>query len=391
MPIRGRNLLGLIALALAAAGSSPVSAQSQVRGRVFLDRNGDGAPSVGEPGIGGVAISDQFSVVVTAADGTFQLTLHDRSRVVSMSMPNGYRAATWWYPRTSERFDFAVKASPVGADFAFVHASDTHISPASLGRTQRLRAVVDSLAPAFAVITGDLVRDALRVGEGEAMGYYTLFQDEARRFRTPLYTVPGNHEIFGVERSKSGVRADHPLYGREMYHHFRGPDYYSFNVGGIHFVGLNTIDVDDSSYYGHVDDAQLAWLASDLAVLKPTTPVVTFNHIPFFTAVESANGYQGGPPAPSLITVQGVTQYRHTVANAREVLARIAPRPYPMALGGHMHVREQLVYAGLPTRFEQAAAVVGPSEAGGQKLPSGVTLYRVRRGRIDAGTFIPLP
>jgi len=41
-------------------------------------------------------------------------------------------------------------------------------------------------------------------------------------------------------------------------------------------------------------------------------------------------------------------------------------------------------------RFHQAAAVVGPSEAAGLKLVSGVTLYRVKNGRVDDGTFIPL-
>jgi hypothetical protein len=41
-------------------------------------------------------------------------------------------------------------------------------------------------------------------------------------------------------------------------------------------------------------------------------------------------------------------------------------------------------------RFHQAAAVVGPSEAAGLKLVSGVTVYRVKEGRVDDGTFLPL-
>ncbi|HEY6107890.1 MAG TPA: hypothetical protein VIV56_03195, partial [Gemmatimonadales bacterium] len=66
------------------------------------------------------------------------------------------------------------------------------------------------------------------------------------------------------------------------------------------------------------------------------------------------------------------------------------PHPYPLALGGHMHVRERLRYEGVPTRFEQAAAVVGPSEGSGLGFPSGVTVYRVHGGIIDEGTFVPL-
>jgi pimeloyl-ACP methyl ester carboxylesterase len=46
---------------------------------------------------------------------------------------------------------------------------------------------------------------------------------------------------------------------------------------------------------------------------------------------------------------------------------------------------------GQPTRFEQAAAVVGPSDAAGLHFQSGITVYRVREGRISAGQFVPLP
>jgi hypothetical protein len=119
--------------------------------------------------------------------------------------------------------------------------------------------------------------------------------------------------------------------------------------------------------------------------------VITFNHIPFFTSVETINGFMDGPPAPTPITVRGKTSFRHAVSNAREILRLLAGRPYPMALGGHMHVRESLVFAGVSTRFHQAAAVVGPSEGGAMPLPSGVTVYRVKAGRIDEGTFVVLP
>ena len=251
-------------------------------------------------------------------------------------------------------------------------------------------AIADSVRPAFVLITGDLVRDALRVGEAEATGYYEMFAATVRASRRPIWTVPGNHEVFGIERDKSGVSADHRLFGREMYRHYRGPDYYSFNAGGVHFIGLNTVDIDGPWYYGHVDSMQLAWLARDLAEVPAGTPIVTFNHIPFYSTAEALSGYVDTPPAPSLITVAGRTSYRHTVSNAREVMELLQDRLYPLGLGGHVHMREVVRYAGTRTRFEQAAAVVGPNPNGGFAHPSGVTLYRVTRGRLSEGTFIPL-
>jgi 3',5'-cyclic AMP phosphodiesterase CpdA len=363
-----------------------------VSGTVFLDRNGNGRRDPGERGLPGVVVSDQVDVVATDANGGFTIGDSRGFGLVFVSVPSGFRSVGPFWRRVAEgSLEFPLAAAPAPTQFGFVHASDTHISAASLPRMERFRALVDSIRPSFVVVTGDLIRDALRVPEAEATGYYELFQRQAERFTVPLWTVPGNHEIFGIEREKSGVRTDHPLYGRAMYRHYRGPDYYSFNFGGVHFVGLNTIDVDDMWYYGHVDSTQVAWLAKDLAMIPATMPVVTFNHIPFFTAVETVNGFMAGPPASTPITVAGKTNFRHAVSNAKEILALVGMARFPIALGGHMHVREQLRYQGIPTRFYQTAAVVGPSGDDGFVLPSGITLYRVRGGRIDDGTFVPMP
>jgi hypothetical protein len=363
---------------------------ADLSGTVFLDRNGNGVRDAGEPGIAGVAVSDEADVVTTDQDGTFRIAATRGFGIVFVSVPNGYRAVGSFWRNAAGPLEFALAAAPVRRDFVFVHASDTHISAASLARTRRFRELADSIRPDFVIVTGDLVRDALRVGEQEATGYYEMFAAEAAQFSAPLWTVPGHHEIFGIERARSNVSPDHPLFGRAMYRHYRGPDYYSFTYGGIHFVGLNSVDIDDQWYYGHVDSVQLAWLANDLALVPATMPVITFNHIPFFTAVETINGYTDTPPAPSAITVRGHTSFRHSVSNAADVIACIAPHPFPLALGGHMHTREQLRYEGVFTRFFQTAAVVGPSTGAGLTFPSGIVIYRVHAGTIDDGTLVPL-
>ena len=393
MPTATRLCAGLGICALLAHPQARVpSAVIQVSGTVFDDRNGNGQKEPTEPGLGGVSVSDQDQVVTTATDGTYRLTSAGTSGVLFVSLPDGFRSDSWWRPITADQrsADFPLRQAPQPAEFTFVHASDTHVSSATRYRMQRMRALVDSIQPAFVIVTGDLVKDALRVSETEATGYYRTFQDEASQLTATLWTVPGNHENFGIERKLSGVNPEHPLYARGMYHAFRGPDYYSFNVGGIHFVGLNSIDIDDMWYYGHVDSAQVAWLARDLANVSSQTPVVTFNHIPFFTAVETINGYTDAPPAPSVITVRGKASFRHSVSNAREILAVIRGHPYPLALGGHMHVREILRYPGVETRFDQAAAIVGNSGSAELTFPSGITVYRVRAGRIGEGEFVPL-
>ena len=391
-----RSALFLLPLAAAGPGERRQSAgRVEITGLVFVDQNANGLRDPGEPGLGNAVVSDQHSVVTTGADGTFRLDRSAGRGIVYVSVPTGYRAVgEFWRAVDSASggrpLFFPLAPVPESPDFIFIHASDTHISPASLGRSRRLRSLADSIGPAFVLITGDLIRDALRVPEAEATGYYELFQREIALFRMPVWTVPGNHELFGIERHHSLVSPAHPLYGRGMYRHYRGPDYYSFTYGGVHFVGLNTADVDDLWYYGHVDSTQAEWLSKDLAATPAEMPVVSFNHIPFFTSVETVNGYMDSPPAPTSITVGGKTSFRHAVANAGEIIGRLKARPYDLALGGHMHVRETLRFQGIPIRFYQGAAVVGPSDAAGLAFPSGVVVYRVTGGKVDDGTFVPL-
>ena len=366
-----------------------------VTGMVYVDQNGNGLRDSGEPGLGGVVVSDQVSVVRTDADGGFRLELAAAGAVVYVSQPAGYRVIGNFWRRVDSAaagrpLAFGLSPEPEEPEFLFIHASDTHVSEASVQRLRRLRALTDSIRPAFVLISGDLVRDALRVSEAEASGYYELLQRELALFRVPVWTVPGNHELFGIERHLSLVSPKHPLYDRGMYRHYRGPDYYSFSYGGVHFVGLNTADTDDLWYYGHVDSTQAEWLSKDLAETPPGMPVVSFNHIPFFTAVETVGGYRAEPPAPTTITVRGKTVFRHSVSNAHDVITRLRTRPFTLALGGHMHVREQLRFEGSPIRFFQSAAIVGPSGDGALTFDSGFVVYRVRNGVVDDGTFVKM-
>ena len=395
----------LLATLLLTVGSATLSAQSatpgiarattqaRAQGTVFEDGNANGSRDPGERGIEGVVVSNQDQVTRTDASGAFRLEAGGFGTVF-VSLPRGFRATSPWWRRVDRAtaIDFALRSAPEPRTLTFVHASDTHIQPSSAGRTVRLRALVDSIAPQFTIITGDLVRDALRVGEAEATGYYELFAREAAAFSAPVWTVPGNHEIFGVERTQSGVDPSNPLYGRAMYRKYRGPDYYSFNAGGVHFVALNTVDVDDQWYHGNVDSVQLAWLARDLAMLPASMPVVTFNHIPFYSVSEQLHGYSDGPPAPTLITVKGRTQFRHTVANAGDVIRLIGTGRYEIALAGHVHIGERIAFelGGHPMRFHQGSAIVSNSPSGPFVFPSGVTVYRVTDGRVDDGTFVPL-
>jgi hypothetical protein len=374
------------------AGAAPAG----ISGLVFEDTNRNGTRDPGEKGLEGIVVSDQRGVVRTDKEGRYSLPPATSARPVFVSLPDGWGASTtFWLPSeaATSGLDFGlVRRASASSSFTFLHASDTHLDQASLPHLVRLRELVAEKKPDFVVITGDMVRDSLRVGEDKARPLFELVAAELRKFPVPVFTVPGNHDIFGIERQRSQVPADHPLLGRAMYRKFLGPDYYSFTWGGVRFLGLNSVDVDEMSYYGHFDREQLDWVARDLAAAPADAPVVSFNHIPMATTIEGLLGLMEEPPAPSIITIGGHGQFRHVVSNTGELLQSLGTHRLEIALGGHMHASERVL---LDTtigrvRFHQTAAVVGPQEAGGLQYPSGATLYRVSGGHVDDGTFLPL-
>jgi predicted MPP superfamily phosphohydrolase len=290
------------------------------------------------------------------------------------------------------KLDFPLAKISIPAEFKFIHASDTHLSEASLNRTQRLKTLSDSLKPEFVLVTGDLIRDALRVPESEAAPLYEMYVRETKKFTMPVWSASGNHEIFGIERQLSLVSKKNPLYGKKMFHHYLGPNYYSFNYGGIHFVALDDVDFEDLWYYDHVDSVQVEWLKKDLAAVPSTVPVITFAHMPMFSGGMSLSSYEEEGPGRSLERQNGKLHFRHVVSNAHELLEILQTHPYPISLAGHFHSRQVFNFesAGQKTRFEQAAAVVGDGGEGSIVMRSGITVYTIKNGQVSEGKFIPL-
>ncbi len=365
--------------------------QQHVSGAVFNDTNGNLLRDPGEPGIPGVVISDQDTTVVSDTQGNYQLESDSDLPYIVVSQPTGY-SGKYYYPKAA-KIDFPLVNGADQSHFKFIHASDTHIDSLNLPRMERFRKMADSIGVAFVLISGDLVRDALRVDEQTAGKYYRLFLEAVRKFRMPVYSCPGNHELFGIERDKSLVREDHPLYGKKMYRYFLGPDYYSFNYGGMHFMAIDGVEYQNQYYHGGVDSLQLRWMENDLKFLPTAIPVITFNHIPFvspgfsFSEFESDIFY-----GPQLLLQNGKLKHRHLVYNFDEIQKRIGERHYPLALSGHYHVAMEGYIAGGETLFAQTGAITGPDRFDYHGFParSGFTLYEIQDSKLVSAVFVPL-
>lgn len=388
--------LSIVCCILTATGFSQNSAVT-LKGIVFHDKNGNGSRDSDEPGVGNVWVSDQVEITSTDTQGMYTLISGSHLGNVYITQPEGYQVeGSFWRPIPSGQkevnIDFALTVLPKSNSYVFIHASDPHLSEQSMPRLERLRFIVDSVKASFVIMTGDLVKDALRVPEEEATRLYEMYDKTIKTFRVPVWNVPGNHEIFGIERHKSLVSEKHPLYGKKMYRHYLGPDYYSFNYGGVHFIGLNSVDYHDLWYYGHIDSLQLTWLRKESERIPKEKTVITFNHIPFYSGGMSLDEYSDGEPGSTLITINGSKKWRHVVTNAEEVINLFSAHNYPVALGGHFHAAQKFTIdaASPKTEFHQTGAIVGPSSNGGFQMPSGVVLYTVKDGQIKERKFIPI-
>jgi len=374
MILRVRFMIPLPAILLAAV---------TVTGVVFDDANGNGRRDPGERGLPGVVVSDGAEVVESGADGAYRLNATTRN--VFVVTPGDRRSSSDWHRPAAAEIDFALAPSPAAATWRFAHLSDTHVEPSNVERMRRALSMAKTRGPDFAIVTGDLNRDALRVDEATARSRMELYAAEASKSPVPLRSVPGNHDIFGIERHLSLVPKTNPSYGKALFEQILGPRYYSFDRGRVHFVMLDTLGVDDLWYYGLLEPDELAWLRKDLAHVRPGTTVVTAGHVPLRTGKFSDEMIADGP-ARTLLTVDGVVFYRHVVRNTPALTEILKPYRWTLALQGHTHIGERLrLYEGDETRFHTAPAIDHPAE---EPVPSGFFVYTVRGDQIDDGEIL---
>ena len=126
------------------------------------------------------------------------------------------------------------------------------------------------LAPAFVLNTGDLVNNPLDEKQlDEALG---ITQKLNRTIA--LYTVPGNHDI-----GDSPTEETLQWYRRRI-----GKDWYSFDYGGWHFIGLNSCIITHGECVPLEARKQWDWLNHDLeqAAARNNAPIIVFMHHPLF-------------------------------------------------------------------------------------------------------------
>jgi hypothetical protein len=333
-----------------------------------------------------VVVTDGTTVTTTNAEGDYALANVSAAHVFVVT-PGDRRAVGSWYRATTERVDFPLAAAPLPARWRFAHLSDPHVETSTAARLRMALERAAGRATDLAIVSGDLVFDALRADAATARARYATYDAVAAASPVPVRPVIGNHDVFGVDRRWSHATVGQPGYGKALYEEKEGPRYSAFNRGQIHFIVLDTIGVDDTRYYGVLDAAQLEWIRQELGHLSAGTTVVTVGHIPLRSGA-LALGYAAEGLARSLLSVAGRASYPHVVRNAEVLVEILRPYRWTLALQGHTHMTEKLpADAGAATRYHTAPAVAGPRPV---ESPAGFFVYGVDGGEVDDGELVLL-
>jgi 3',5'-cyclic-AMP phosphodiesterase len=243
--------------------------------------------------------------------------------------------------------------------FGFVQISDSHIGfdkPANQDVAGTLEECVRRInalphRPSFVMHTGD------HVHLSKPAEFDTVKQILSTIKTDRVFHVPGEHDVF-VDQG----RRYRQFFGRGS----RGSGYYSFDVGGVHFLALANVQASEAESQGAnnglgvLGHDQLAFIKKDLARLHSDTPVVVFGHVPLL-AVYPQWGWATADGAAALkllkrfSSVTALNGHIHQVINKTEgriTMHTAASTAYPLHPPGDVAPEPLVVPAGeLPSRI----------------------------------------
>lgn len=264
-------------------------------------------------GIEGVPVSDGDVIVLTDKDGHYEMQSQKRNGYVFYTLPSGYEPKMknifnpqFWVrlstPDVSKKENHDFQLKRVNNDkFRMMIGSDPHLANQRDDLKQFKNSYIPALyrelcsareagVPVYSMILGDLTWD----GYWKKNNYDLHdFMKTCRKMKypIPLFPVIGNHD--NDPSIPEGEKTDFLSSG--AWRHVVSPNYYSFNIGRVHFVVLDDIYYVNAkkegvtypdgiagsrNYNNYVTEDQLAWLKQDLAFVDKDAPVIIGVHIP---------------------------------------------------------------------------------------------------------------
>ena len=271
-------------------------------------------------GVAGVAVSDGYTIVLTDADGHYAMTSNKRNGYVFYTLPGGYEPMLtdgfnprFWAPLDTrdasvhEVHDFTLRRVDNERHTVIIGA-DTHLARRSSDRAYFKKGLIANLndeveragsGAIYSILLGDLTWDVFWTQNDYNLGD---FMADMAHFNYPmaLWPVIGNHDHDPSIPAGDNTDEESVAAWRDIV----CPNYYSFNLGKVHYVVLDDIVylniaypgetysegvAGSRNYRGAITNEQIQWLRKDLALVDHATPVVVCLHIPAWSITSNFN------------------------------------------------------------------------------------------------------
>ena len=286
-------------------------------------------------GLAGVVVSDGIQVTVTNEDGVYQLVSEKKNGYVFISTPKGYEVPVdivfpQFYKNTQksasavERLDFELTKAKDQTAFSLLVLGDIHLARRhnDLSQFPRFAEDVKTYISAnpnelfYGATLGDMTHDQYWISNNFS---YPEYKQEMQQLKgLPIFHTIGNHDHSLEYAGDFDTTLD--------FRKHIGPNYYSYNIGNIHFITLDNIECMNAGNYGksdynvNISPEQFEWLKKDLSYVPKTTPVFLFMH----------STYHNNPGLKEKIT-------SYNLDNGADVTALLKDYPQVHVFSAHTH------------------------------------------------------
>ncbi len=345
--------------------STPTSSPYPHTHSSIADKEGmtlKGVVSAHGKGLEGVVVSDGYEVTTTNGKGVYYLPSKKKNGYVFISVPGNYEVENderlpQFFKRLEggnkvEQKDFTLTKTD-NTKHVVLTMADWHLAK----RNNDLEQFTNGFLPdvnatiaeyeakgvkVYGLTLGDLAWDSFWYSNNFALPDYLEYMN---KINCPIFNVMGNHD--------NDTHAEGDWDAALPYKEIVAPNYYSFNLGNIHYVVLDNVEYINTgasegkagkgNYNGVIVKEQMEWLEKDLATItNKSTPIVIAMHIPLF----------GFPRLDS----NGEQTNSVRLKNGEELLSLLQDFEQVRVITGHTHINFTVEHS--PSIMEHNTAAV---------------------------------
>lgn len=314
-----------------------------------------GLVKCGDQPVKDVIVTDGYLFTTTSAEGFYELPSAKETGLVYITTPSGYicplnGTQPEFFHKTTrglkQRFDFQLINDGDQTNHEVLILGDIHTSLRAKDYqfettiSEINQYVADNPGKKIYVATlGDMINNErlYTTSSYQGFGPQEFLNYVAKLMHGyPVYYSMGNHDsdfktsVVGASEGWDMVDLD----VNKVFFKAMGPTCYSFNIGNVHYISLDSILSQcttggvystDFKYTERISGPQMAWLKKDLSYVSTDTPVVLLMHAPIYDA--SGTIHAGGDCLENGVElVEALHDYKVTAFTAHTHLNWVTKR-----------------------------------------------------------------